>query len=188
MIKNTQPKNHKKAIIIALLGLGVLLLVVTLFLVNKQDNASPATSTTPADVAPNTVKNEPATAEEKAEAENHKDDLVKQMNDEAAGPESGTRSVTPVITAINQNGTEITVNAYVGNVFEDGGTCSLTATKNGNTVSKTSQAFANATTTDCAPLRLERASFNEAGEWNFIIKYTSSSSQGSSATKVFTVK
>lgn len=127
--------------------------------------------------------------EEKKEAEDNKEALLKR-NEERLKPDTstGVRAVTPVITTSSQNGDQVTITAYVPGIFENGGSCTMKATRGDKTVTKTSEAFANATTTDCAPFFMNKSEFSPVGEWDITITYKSSKAEGTSQPGVLAVQ
>jgi hypothetical protein len=119
---------------------------------------------------------DPPTDQEVSDTDKHKDDIVKenQQNDQ---PTSGKRAVSPIISYIDKS----TANAYVTGVFEEGGTCTLTLTKGGQSFTKTSSGFENASYTQCAPIDI--SSFSLSGSYSATLKYESPTALGSSTTQ-----
>lgn len=127
------------------------------------------------------------TDEEKQAADQHKDELVKQQEAESK-PQTGQKAVTPIVTSVNQNGQEIFASGFVPGIFEDGGTCVFTFKKGGHQVVRNVQAFANASTTNCANVTVPRGEFAEPGAWELIISYGSPKAKGDSQAKQFQVQ
>lgn len=125
----------------------------------------------------------PPTEEEKAEAERHKEELARQMEQESQPTGSEKKQVTPVITNASQNGQEAMVSAYIQGIFENGGVCTVTFTKGSQKITKTSEAFADASTTICKSFAVSRSEFDSAGDWQVVVSYSSQTSEGSSQTK-----
>jgi hypothetical protein len=143
-------------------------------------------STTPEPVAERkpTINYAPPTEAEKKEAADNKDRIVKETqeaNNPAPTTSSGKKAVTPTIT--NTRGS---VNAYVSGIFEDGGTCTATFTKDGTTLSKSSAGFENVSYTQCAPIDI--TGFLSSGHWSVTVSYASATAEGSSASQTFEVK
>jgi hypothetical protein len=76
----------------------------------------------------------------------------------------------------------------VSGIIEEGGTCRLTATKDGTTFTKESTGHKNAQNTICEPIRIARSEFNPAGDWSIKITYLSSNANGTSQTKTIKVQ
>jgi hypothetical protein len=82
--------------------------------------------------------------------------------------------------------TGVEVDGFVVGVVESGGTCTLTLTRGETSLSATSAAEPDASTTLCAPLYLAGADV-AAGSWDAVLSYTSASSTGVSAPAVVAV-
>lgn len=175
-VVNKQTKS-KKFIIAALLAF--IILSISGYLIWQQRNR-PDSSAQLSDGG--TIKYEPATGEEKKQTEQHKDNLVKnreKAESEAQNlPANGKRTVTPVITLAQLSGSEVTIQAYVPGIYEEGGSCTATLKNGTQTVVKQSSAFANATTTDCQHMVIPRGEFPSTGTWNVTVTYSSSKAEG----------
>ena len=68
---------------------------------------------------------------------------------------------------------------YLSPVVETGGTCTLALTKDGRTVTATSPAQADASTTSCGNLAVPRAKLRP-GSWTAVLRYASKTTTGSS--------
>ena len=131
------------------------------------------------------------TEQEKADSEAHKDDIVKQQNEDKQNQGNGSqdqKTVTPIITDASQNGTSIRVAGYVSGIFEDGGTCTITITKGTAKITKTAQAFANVSTTQCSPVTIDRSEFPDAGQWQVTLAYNSAAAKGTSQAQQLAIQ
>lgn len=176
--------NHKalliSGLVIAVVGLGS---VVSYKLLHKQK--------TVAETAPSSTSDKinlsPATPAEKSEAEQNKDKIPSNQPSTQPTPSTGSsgskKSVKPVIT----NATSDNVSAYVSGIFEDGGSCTATFTKGTSTLSKTTSGFQNVSYTQCAPFDLD-SGYLSKGTWTVSVKYSSSTSEGTSDNKTIEVK
>ncbi len=137
----------------------------------------------------NAINYGPPTAEEKAQADANKQRLAQQTeqnNTQSSSP--STKTVTPTITSVVQNGSQIQVYGYVSGIVEDNGSCAATFTQAGQTVTKISQAFANATTTNCTTLSLDRSEFPTTGEWQVTLTYSSQTAKGISQPRSLNIQ
>lgn len=118
----------------------------------------------------------PPTEEETKQAEDNKEEIIRRENNNPppAPTPSGKKQVTPIITSANHN----EVRAYVPGIFEEGGTCTATATKGTTTVAATSEGFQNSNYTSCAPINFV-SPLNGNG-WSIVVNYSSSASEGKS--------
>jgi hypothetical protein len=177
--------TRKQVLIIAVLT--VLILSVSGYLLVKARNSDPAQ---PSSIitTDSSINYGPPTEEEKAQAEKHKEDLTGQMAENSESGSSGKKQITPVITNASQSGQDITVNAYIEGIFENGGTCTVTFTKGSQKITKTTESSADASTTNCKPLMVGRSEFNEPGDWQVLLTYSSSTAEGTSQIKMLTIK
>src|SRR5688572_5096934 len=120
-------KLTKQQVLIGATGLLIVLAAAGIF-INKSRNTDTAES--PQTTNDNSgINYGPPTEEEKAQAEKHKEDLARQMAQGSQSSSSQKKQITPVITNASQSGQEITINAYIPGIFENGGTCTVTFTK-----------------------------------------------------------
>jgi hypothetical protein len=68
---------------------------------------------------------------------------------------------------------------YVSPVVEDGGTCTLELSRDGESASASSAALPDASTTSCGELRIPGAEL-EPGEWSAVLTYESDTTSGTS--------
>ena len=132
----------------------------------------------------------PPTAEEKQSGNDVKPEIVKMQEQEdsqkkdnseqSPGQQPASSSnATIIITDAGQYDNVVEVRAFVSNRYQDG-TCKITLTKNGLTVSKTTEAYKDATTTICTNPLFDRSEFKQAGDWQVIVEYTAGNISGKS--------
>jgi hypothetical protein len=73
----------------------------------------------------------------------------------------------------------VVAGGYVSPVVEDGGTCTLALTRDGESASATADAAADASTTSCGELRVADDEL-EPGEWSAVLSYESDTASGTS--------
>lgn len=73
----------------------------------------------------------------------------------------------------------VVAGGYVSPVVEDGGTCTLELTRDGESASATADAAADASTTSCGELRVTGDEL-EPGEWSAVLGYESDTASGTS--------
>lgn len=135
-----------------------------------------------------TINYGPPTAADKQQVDANKDKIVQQEQEQKSNQGSSVTSVSPVITHVGQAGNQIEVDAFVGGVVEDGGTCTLTAKNGALTITKQATGAQNATTTLCPHFFIDRSEFTTSGSWSFTVNYTSSGAQGTSQTTTYDVQ
>lgn len=181
MKKHKLTTNKKRALLLA----GALILVVGGYFLYQNNHRSKVAE--PAATPINPINYGPPTEQEKADSEARK----KAQQEAAENPKpssttgDGKTAVTPVITS---GSTSLQVSAYVPGVIEDGGTCTATFTKTGQTVSKTSAGVANVSDTNCPIMIFDRSQFPNSGEWQLTVAYSSGSASGTSAAKTVTIQ
>jgi len=103
-----------------------------------------------------------------------------------------TLTATPVIDFAGYDNpptdTEIEIDSHVNGIVEDGGTCTLTATLSGQTVTKTVTAVRNADDTSCPAFILNPSDFPSSGTWNIQVSYSSATYSGTSQSQTLQVK
>jgi len=164
-------------------------------LVNKQDtpSAKPA-ATSPEEQAPakrdtqsQNTDTPPADTPTTDQSTTNTPDIKTPPTQDA--PTSGDKkNVKPVIISASYANNSATVRSFVPSVYETTGTCTLTLTQNASTVTKTSAAIVDASTTNCLPFVVAKNEFPTEGEWKVKISYDSPSATGSSDEQSIMVK
>lgn len=176
--KNISKKNKKLASVILILLVITGLILGGFYYKNRNSDKSLNND--------QTINYEPATKEEKKQAEDNKDRIVKEQQESNDNPTpsdpNNKISVTPTIT--NTTGS---VNAYISGIFEEGGECTAIFTKRQTTLTKSSVGFENVSYTQCAPMTLENG-FLSPGSWEIKVKYLSSTAEGTSASQSIEVQ
>jgi hypothetical protein len=95
---------------------------------------------------------------------------------EATGEEV---QVTVTFAGWNAGAAQVQVGGYVAGVIEDGGTCTLTLTKDGQTVTGRSEAVADASTTACGAVTVPGDQVSD-GTWSARLAYESAAHVGTS--------
>lgn len=90
------------------------------------------------------------------------------------------RAVSVVLTYADWDGDAgISAAGYVADTVEQGGTCTLTLSRGGNSVEVSTEAVADASSTACGALTVPAAQLS-AGTWTSVLKYSSTTSAGTS--------
>jgi len=176
MARTTKKRATSKSSVKRLLIVGLALVVVASgvsWALSRHTNSN-ATPATPTRKKPGTYVNlNPPTADEKKASDDAKAAIAQRESQNAAISTSGKKSVSPTIVHADGSG----VSAYVGNILEDGGTCTATFTKDSIVKTFTSQASANVSYTTCGSMPVSGLT---PGAWQLIVSYSSSTSAGSS--------
>jgi hypothetical protein len=186
--KNKHSVKHSSKI----LKLGAILAILVIivlgsFLVyrRRSHNAStPATSNPP---GTEKIDLSPPTEQEKQSNEQHKDELIKQQQQEQ-NTQTGIKQVKPIITDAGYYDTQVEVRSFVPGIYEAGGTCTITMTKDSSSITRQVISSKGATTTDCPVVRIPRSDLPSTGTWTVTVSYNSATAKGSSDSKTVEVK
>lgn len=174
MVKARSTK--KRNIIIALVILIVLAGAGFAYAQTRNDSESKKDSN---NKSQNDINFDPPTEQDKKDAEANKDRLVKEQQEiDNNNNSSGKKSVQPTISYVDR----YVINAYVTGIFEENGTCTATLTNGGQTITKTSTGFGNASYTQCSPIELNDANLGN-GIWTVKVNYSSATAEGNSEAK-----
>lgn len=170
MIKN---KKSKKPFLIAV---GIVLIIVIgvaayLFL-------------SPKSTIIDGVNYAPPTEEEKQSANDQKDKNVEREDIDKTPASPTGKTINLIVSDANQYGDTVEVRAFSRDVFENGGTCTVTFTKDSFSLTTQSQAFADASTTQCGAIDTPRSKFDKSGSWSYELVYSSATSKGSASGTV----
>lgn len=133
----------------------------------------------------------PPSEQEKSEGDRRKQEIEDQQN--AANQtqsNAAKKQVTPIISSWGQNSSDKSaeVSGFLTEVYEEGGTCTLTMQKGSTKVtSSASKAFKDARTTNCGLLSIPRSKLS-AGSWEATIEYSSPTAYGVSQKLTFEVQ
>jgi hypothetical protein len=134
----------------------------------------------------------PPTDEELQQTEDHKNSLGDQK-DKDSGQKDNFLKVVPFISIAqqmqdSQYGDVVIVRAYVSEIVESGGACTITFTKDGKTFTKTVSGQPDASTTNCDTVMIPRSEFSSAGKWSVTVSYKSAKASGASQPTEVEVK
>lgn len=181
-IKNTLNKTN------AVLLLCVILLVVSglyFFVLQKNATTNSTTDTEQKDPVGFVNLNPPTESEEKS-GDQAKLEAIAAENRRNTPKQPGTITANPNITYAGVYGTQVEVGAYVSGVFEQGGTCTLTASSASESKTVEVGAVKSANSVDCPVMKLDKTSL-PAGSWSITVSYASGSATGISATQIVKV-
>lgn len=141
----------------------------------------------------------PATKQDKAYSDSRKQASVQssansstttQDNSSISQSQASQASKTkvyPIITTHYQSNGNLTVNGFVQGVVENGGTCTLTLTKQGVAVQQTHPGAVNASTTTCGGIVVPLDKLS-SGDWQAVLSYSSTKYQGTSSSTSITIQ
>lgn len=132
----------------------------------------------------------PPTEEEIEETEDFKDSLPGQTTPPPTPPPAGQKkTVTPIISSWGQvpDTKAVEVSGYINNLLENGGTCTAALALNGQTVTASRSATANAQNTSCGFISIDRSQLSP-GTWTVTLSYSSATAEGSSQSVALEVQ
>jgi hypothetical protein len=167
--KTKKMTKKRKLITIAVIMLSTLVALILLEKSGVTDFYQKPKSETPA-VAENTINYDPPTQDEVKAGDIQKDIITNEPAKEPAVEAS------VVIVDAGQYDEDIEVRAFVSNVIKDGECTYIFTSDTGTTLEKKTLAYADASTTPCITLKLQRSEFSSGGTWNVKVKYTDTGS------------
>jgi len=116
-------------------------------------------------------------------------DGKKNSSDEntAEGTPTPSGNVTVGVTFADVIGSNLEIRAFTPSVIEGDGKCTATLTKGTETVTQSSPAFIDATSTQCEPIYIDVAKFPSKGVWTLKVDYSSSAHKGTSESSKVTI-
>ncbi len=180
-------KNKKNKLIFIII-IFLLLAGIFYFYKQKQNNSTATTTTT----SPQEKLNlDPPTENDKQNVDNNKNNIVKKdetINNQNSNTNGAKKDVKPSITYAGFYGDNAEVGAYVSNIFEDGGACTASFSKDNKTIEKKVNAVKNVSSVDCPVMIATRSELGSTGTWTVKVSYSSPTAYGVSDSKTFEVK
>ena len=173
-MKNTKKTNRSRFVIPGIIAVLLLAGGASAWQY-KKSRASQASK--PPAFAPISAEQQAANSQT---ADQRKEKIIESQKQQNSTPPAGSRTVTPVITYAGQSNGQVEVVAFVPNLLEDGGTCTVTITRGSQTVTRQVSATRNARTTDCRAFAIPESEFKEKGSWDVRVSYASLSASGTS--------
>jgi hypothetical protein len=175
-------KNKKSSLIIV----SILVVIATTgiaFAVYKSNDSETVATTDPLD----TINYGEATETEKQETAANKDKVAaqtesqnNQQSSETPGSQSSKKTVTPILTYIEQQDSgSVAARGYIPGIIENGGTCTLTLSKGSIKLADNHTAYGNAQNTGCGLMIIDKSKLS-SGTWSATISYISVKYTGTS--------
>lgn len=182
--------RQKKVVIISVVSIVILGSIAAITLrVNSNNGADSKTQSKP--ISTDGTNYNPPTEDEKKETEQFKKDQEAKQNSDSQQTESPTQksgNANIVISSLQSTDQSVRVSGFVGNVFEDGGTCTLTLKLGNQKVTGTTEGIADVNKTSCPEILISRTNIPNAGQWTAVLSYSSPKISGSSASQTVQVK
>lgn len=134
----------------------------------------------------NDVNYSPPTEDEIANSQSGKTNS--REAEQEKDPETQLNKVSVAISYADKEGENFEVRAFTTSVIEGTGKCTATLTATGDkTVKKTSEAFIDATSSQCRPIYIPLQDLTGAKTWTMVIDYLSPTSKGATSPEVITL-
>lgn len=188
--KNPQLGNRSKRLFLSVF----IVVLITVFMVTFMIKDSLFDKQVSTDNQTSSVEVSPPTEEDQKRVDEYKQDLDAQNKTEKTSQQQSVASpgskyqVTPVIISLSQSNDIISVNGFINGIVEDGGTCTVTLSKDSEKITQDSVGFNNASTTNCSPINISTRELSRSGEWSAILSYDSKMSAGVSEIKSIIVQ
>lgn len=177
-------KSTRKFGKLTLLVISVLILLVAGGLVYHYAHTNDSNTYTP----PTNTENPSANPVNQAVSNAAKQrDLEQEKAGSSTSSSNSTKSVQPVITYAGEISGIIKVSSYVP-IFETGGTCTTTFSTGSTSFSRTSSGVQNAQSVVCPTISISSSQFSPKGQWQVVVKYSSSDASGVSNSQSFEVQ
>lgn len=127
----------------------------------------------------------PTEQEEEASQDAKKNNTQQTNTDSNTSGDTTTKravSVGIAFAAYDVDEKAVDVRAFTPDVIEGDGTCTATFTLDGRTVTATSKAFVDSSSSQCEPILVPESKFEVKGVWKLSVSYSSSKSTGVSPT------
>jgi hypothetical protein len=173
------PKKSRKTLWYLLVFVLLVCVAVYIFVIRNNPNSENSTVNTDTDsLTGDSINYKPASKEEIEAGEQTN---LKQEDNSTPKDKNGDNIVNPLISTWTQNfqSKNLELNAFVPELTENGGACKLTITKDSQSITKDKKAQADAQTTTCGIIEVEKSKL-ENGVWIAIVEYSSPTSYGKS--------
>lgn len=178
---NTKQKSLKKLFAIIIISVFAVSALGYFGYAYTTKNAWPfAAKTTDASAeSEDGINYEPPTKQEVLDSQNGKKNSENQENITPSGSLKNA-SVGIAYAAHDDSGSVIDIRAFTPDVIEGNGTCTATLTKDEQTITRTSKAFIDYSSSQCEPILINTSEFATGGMWNLTVSYKSNTSSGTS--------
>lgn len=170
-------KKSLKPVIISVIAVLLIAGSVGAYFLVLKNNQEP--TDTPDD---SSVNYEPPTKQEVDSSQDGKKNNSGQSEETptSSPQENGKRKVSVGIAFANYDPDEkaVDIRAFTPDTIEGDGKCTATLTQGSKTVTQSSEAFIDSSSSQCEPILISASKFGSGGTWKLSVSYTSSKSTG----------
>ena len=187
----TTQKQSKKPpyTLFALIGIVIILVVAYVGFAYTTKSAWPFVTTAEPEApsADTSINYQPPTEQEVESSQDAKKNNAHQdadnQNDSGHTGEQNTVtkqsvSVGVAFASYDKDEKAVDVRAFTPDVIEGNGTCTATFTKDGKSVTRSSKAFIDYSTSQCEPILIPESEFTSTGTWRLTVSYSSTKHEG----------
>ena len=184
---HTTQKNRKKSLTILISTAAVIVIAGGYFgYAYATKNVWPfqANSSTTAKSTDGINYSPPTQQEIESSQDAKKNDAQQQSNSSTNTTNTASKqtvSVSIAFAGYDSNEKAVDVRAFTPDVIEGDGTCTATFTQGSKTVSQSSEAFIDSSSSQCEPILIPESKFDTKGTWKLSVLYVSSKSTGVSS-------
>jgi LAS superfamily LD-carboxypeptidase LdcB len=171
MLKTKKDSNKKTIVILLAVISGIILLaLLIMYLTRSLFFALPA----PADQTQIATSEQEQVSKDVQQKQNNIEVVAKNQPTDST-PSTTTKSLILTESDVNTDAKQVEVRAYLTDISENGGTCQVTFTKDGQaSIVTKSTAFADVSTTQCGANDTPVSKFGTSGIWKLSVVYSSS--------------
>lgn len=188
-MKTNKSSNLTKKITLIIFGVVVISGgVVGAYYITRHNNTPTLTSQNTENEKPRDLNDIDYSGPSEADisgSQNAKKNNKSSSNNDSANITNNTslKRVGVAISYAEFNDGKLEVRSFIPDVIEGSGTCTVTATKGDIVIKRDSQAFIDASSSQCTPIYIDQSEFSEKGKWRIVVTYKSSSSEGTSESE-----
>lgn len=184
-MRRISPKNKKLPIIVVLSVVVALLLTTGLAYANSWWPFDASSQSNESSDTVNSTQEKNASDPTYSSEKNDSPTDNTESSNSSSQKESKT-SVQVGITSATKQSDDIEIRAFVAGAIEGDGTCTATVTNGSKSVTGSSEAFIDVSTTQCEPIEIPQSRLG-AGVWRITVQYQSSTHEGTSASMEITL-
>lgn len=180
--RNTKSTQKKKYIIVVAVLVIVLAIAGASYALISRNTPDSSTDTTN---TPGSVNYNPPTDQETDSSQDGKKDSTDgNKDDENSNGDTPSQKKTAQVGIANtyKTSNSLEIRAFTPSVVEGTGTCTATLIKGSLSVSKSAEAFIDASTSQCRVITIPLSEFGEKGAWTLTVTYSSPAYAGTSST------
>lgn len=186
--KQNGKKQTKRTLIIVLIVFVFIALIAGVFFFTPlKDTFLSNLPQKSSSISTGTVDYSGPTESDIKESQNAKKKADEKDTDSSSSTPSGKKSVPVAVSYADIYNDNLEVRAFISGIIEGTGTCTVTATKGSISVTESTSAFIDASTTQCNPIYITKSRLSP-GTWSVVTAFSSPDAEGTSEAVEVTVQ